>query len=154
MPVVKVPKWVQNKLLDREKVIAIWWHFYATDKRLIRYNRKSDYGILDYDKISITSKKINAWLPAFSVIMGLILFFVMNISSPYSSVIIPFWMPWLILICFIGSGILAAMSNKYYQFRSPDFSKKEHKKWLIPKEKKTDRFIETIKKQSGVSIEK
>ena len=148
-----VPKGVEEKLLDGEKVIGNWWHFYATNKRLIRYNRKSDYGILDYNKISITLKIMTSfiWVAAFMIIMGFIIFFLASIFDANSNY---FWLYWVILICSIVGGILFAISNKYYQFKSLNLNEKELKKWLIPKGKKTDRFIEIIKKQSGISIEK
>lgn len=153
---IKIPKSINEKLLDDEKVIGSWWHFYATNKRLFRYNRKSDYSILDYNKMTIDIRIMTSfiWGGISIIFIGLIIFFLANISSPYRRVLVPSWLYWLMLICSIMGGILFILSRKYYQIRSSDFSDKELKKWRIQKGRKTDRFIEIIKKQTGVNIEK
>jgi len=72
---IKVPKWVEEQLLDGEKAVSKissgsrlnMVDYFATDKRLLRFSGKSDCEVLEYSKASITFKKYGLGTSSFRV---------------------------------------------------------------------------------------
>ncbi|MFQ6135082.1 MAG: hypothetical protein ACE5KU_04635, partial [Nitrososphaerales archaeon] len=72
MKSIKIPRWVEERLSEGEKVISKISRgradYYATDKRLLRFRGKSDCDVLEYDKISITFSKYGLGWKVFRII--------------------------------------------------------------------------------------
>jgi hypothetical protein len=164
-----VPHWVKDKLLDSEKVISKLSDrnrdYYATDRRLLSFTKKSRCDVLEYPGISITCKRRGYAFEVARVVLILIgtfvaVFGLMGIilgpvyGSPFGTIRINA----LEAIVLLALGLLvvyAAVSqnNKYYQIEGQGIGDTELKKWQIRGNrwsgKKVDAFAKVIQDRVG-----
>jgi len=164
-----VPHWVKDKLLDSEKVISKLSDrsrdYYATDRRLLSFTKKSRYDVLEYPDISITCKRrgyafevarvalilFGIFLAVFGL-MGIILGPVYSLAG--GNIRISF----LEAIVILALGLfmvytMASQNNKYYQIEGQGISDTELKKWQIRGSRwsstKVDEFAKVIQDRVG-----
>jgi hypothetical protein len=181
MPGSLIPSWVQNRLLDNEKVIAKTTLIYATDKRLLNRFDESrwssfKFSSLDYNQISdITRKKsiqgiIGFVLLLFIFLLMYILFIPDLLGHPYKLGevwITPFsgkvgdpLIPTVALIIAIIATIILILIYplSYYQIHSPDLDRKHMRNWRIYVpcllNGKTHRFIKIVKEEVAKNTKK
>lgn len=164
-----VPHWVKDKLLDSEKVISKLSDgsrdYYATDRRLLSFTKKSRCAVLEYPGISITCKRRGDAFQVARVVLILIgtfvaVFGLMGIilgpvySLPGGDIEISF----LEAIVVLAAGLLVvytavSMNNKYYQIEGQGIGDTELKKWQIRgnrwSSKKVDAFAKVIQDRVG-----
>ena len=165
---VKVPKWVEEKLLDGEKVLSKYLYFFATNQRLLRLQSSKNFGAVEYNKISkITCDKygLGKVLRSITIFWGLLLFIVgfisyigLEIRFDPTHVARIYSDPFTSLICFFGGiiciGLGLSPKKYYYQIWSPSFDDKESKRWKMQKTKSSERLINIAKEHGNTSIEK
>jgi len=164
-----VPQWVKEKLLDSEKVISKLSDgsrdYYATDRRLLNFTKKSRCDVLEYPDISITCKRrgdafqvarvvlilIGTFVAVFGL-MGIILGPVYRL--PGGDIHISF----LEAIVALAAGLLVvytavSLNNKYYQIEGQGTGDTELKKWQIKgnrwSSKKVEAFAKVIQDTVG-----
>jgi Flp pilus assembly protein TadB len=164
-----IPHWVKDKLLDSENVISKLSDrsrdYYATDRRLLSFTKKSRCDVLEYPDISITCKRrgyafevarvalilLGIFLAVFGL-MGIILGPVY--SLPIGDIHISFLEAFVIL----ALGLLwvyswASQNSKYYQIEGQGIGYTELKKWQIRgnlwSSKKVDAFAKVIQDRVG-----
>jgi hypothetical protein len=173
---MKIPKWVEEQLLEGEEVISKissgsrlnMVDYYATDKRLLRFSGKTDYEVLEYDKLSIAFTKYGLATGIFRIFS--LLFGLFCISLGILTFVGPTFhtgtstlrtkAPFEVSLLFCGIGffvILAAIGGRYgyYQIEEQGVDSKELKKWRIGRTRwgggKVDRFAKVVEERSGRS---
>jgi hypothetical protein len=164
-----VPHWVKDKLLDSENVISKLSDgsrdYYATDRRLLSFTKKSRFDVLEYPDISITCKRrgdafqvarvalilSGIFLVVFGL-MGIILGPVYRL--PGGNIRISFLEAFVILalgLLFVYT--LVSQNSKYYQIEGQGTGDTELKKWQIKgnrwSSKKVDAFAKVIQDRVG-----
>jgi hypothetical protein len=164
-----VPHWVKDKLLDGEKVISKLSDrsrdYYATDRRLLSFTKKSRCDVLEYPDISITCKRRGCAPEVVRValiISGIfiVVFGLMGIilgpvySLPIGDIEISFLEAIVVLaagLSVVGTGVL--LNNKYYQIEGKGIGYTDLKKWQIManlwSSKKVDAFAKVIQDRVG-----
>lgn len=138
---IKVPKSVEEKLLEGERVVGKISNggadFYATDKRLLRFTSASDYWVLEYSQISsikLTKHVIRLTIfRLLAAILGLY-FIAIGINSFIDPDMIstPFGAKILLFVIGAAAIIFAIISDvSYYQITAPDFDNKDYRRWRL-----------------------
>ncbi len=178
MEYTRVPEWVKERLSEGEKVISkisivraltekamrggVTRDFYATDKRLLNFKNKSDYDILEFDKMTVTIQEPGA---SVRITLRYILLFI-GVAFILSS-IFPFIFVLIVggtldytygeVWRFLFPGIVFLMMFLWppfprrvmYQIDYPGLDNKDLKNWQIPRNNEADRFVEIIRKKGG-----
>jgi hypothetical protein len=174
---IEVPDWVKEHLSEDERVISEFSpklslgdiSFFATDRRVLRFARKSDCDSVPYDGLRVVNKS----LVAVYVIAGLVMVLfglclialagVMFIGPEYTrdgtihSLQGP---PCLSLIsCLTGLWALlfpGGLPYGAYWIESPHLDSRDLRKWRIARYwfsgRKLDRFVRSIEERSGGAI--
>jgi len=151
MAEIKVPKWVEEKLMYEEKILSRWAFFYATNKRLLRCVNKSNWAGVEYNNISIAYNS-----PLSGKIASIYSIWVGWVFTWWGGVISNSMYSWLFLlagICFIISGLMLSIFG-FYQIESPSFDRRESRKWRFSKDYSfsqggSKKFAEIVNEMSG-----
>jgi hypothetical protein len=176
MESIKVPDGVKEQLSEGERVISglsSWFFvgsasFYATDKRLLRFTRKSECDSLPYDGLSVIKKNLLAVsvIGSFVMVLGGLCLIAMAIVSfigpeytrPGGGIYSLKGPPCLSLIaCLAGlwAGLVFPSLLPYgaYWIESPHLDKRELRKWRIARYwftgRRLDRFVRSIEQMAS-----
>lgn len=167
-----VPKWVKERLAKEERVVSRissgMADYYATDKRLLKFRSRSEYDVVEYNKMRITFRKYGLGWDIFRILA--VLFGLLAISLGILSFVGPTFVtgttithtkaPLGVSFLFVVIGlfvITVALHGHYayYQIESPDFDNEHLKKWRIQRSRwgsaKLDRFARIVKERSDGS---
>ena len=170
---VQTPDWVKEHLSDGEDVISRFStgivSYYASDRRVLRFSRKSECDSLPYDQLSITYKSHLSFYVAASLVIlvcalcviafSILTFVGPDVKSGGTVTITKAPLGFSCGICFAGLWTLAVpvvLPFGYYQFTSPDLDSQALKKFRIGQDllsgRKLEKFVEAIEQKSGRSI--
>jgi hypothetical protein len=164
-----VPHWVKDKLLDNEKVISKLSDrnrdYYATDRRLLSFTKKSRCDILEYPDISITCKRRGHAFEVARVVLILLGIFIavfglmgIILGPVYGSPLGTIRINALEAFVLLALGLLVvytvlSQNNKYYQIEGQGTGDTELKKWQIKGSRwssaKVDAFAKAIQDRAG-----
>ena len=164
-----VPHWVKDKLLDSENVISKLSDrsrdYYATDRRLLSFTKKSRCDVLEYPDISITCKRRGDASQVARVVLILMGTFVtvfglmgIILGPVYSLAGGDIHISFLEAIVVLAAGFLVvytgvSLNNKYYQIEGKGIGYTDLKKWQIManlwSSKKVDAFAKVIQDRVG-----
>lgn len=175
MESIKVPDRVKEQLSEGERVISEFSSkffagnasFYATDKRLLRFARKSECDSLRYDGLSVAKKSLLAVYVIGSLVM--VLFALCLIAMAIVILIGPEYTrpgggiqslkgpPCLSLIaCLAGLWALifpCLLPHGAYWIESPHLDRGDLRKWRIARhwssDRKLDRFVRAIEEKAS-----
>jgi hypothetical protein len=180
MESIKVPDWVKEQLSEDERVISEFSSkfsvgnvsFYATDKRLLRFVRKSDCDSVQYEGLSVFKKSFLAVYILGSLVM--VLFGLFLIALAIVSFVGPEFTrpdggiqslkgpPCLSFIsCLAGLWVLVfpcLLPHGAYWIESPHLDSIDLRKWRIARYwfsgRKLDRFVRSIRRDHVGPLEK
>lgn len=164
-----VPHWVKDKLLDSEKVISKLSDrsrdYYATDRRLLSFTKKSRCDVLEYPDISITWKRrgyafevARVALILFGIFLAIFGLMGIILGPVYGSPLGTIRINALEAFVILALGLLmvysmASQNSKYYQIEGQGIGDTELKKWQIRgnrwSSKKVDAFAKVIQDRAG-----
>lgn len=133
---------IQDHLTSGENILAQIGKYYATEKRLIRYEKgvfSEDLSDLAYSHISSVNLISRLQFPMLIVIGAIMAILGIIIGKDFGTLILIVG----ILVAIVG----VILKDAYYQFLAPGIMGKEAEKWRIYNPKSTDatEFIKIVR---------